>query len=723
MKKFTLFAIAALFSVVAFAQKANKQANQLASVARIALQNPVRAQQIPAGLSLQSNMQKFSSRRAQRRAVTSADDLVGTKMILNTYYTYSEEAGLQFDAPAYAGNSVEIVKNEDGSLSIVNFLSGSDQSITIVPDFENGTFTIPNGQVAYVHEEVGDCILKNMMADGDLTGTIYDDALVINEIYAIVVASGNYAGARLTPYTSSVITSANGKMAWIDSDGEAKDIDVYLLANDETHVVTVYNFADWETAVDIQLMEEQTFVIKPQLIYSSSSNGDYYTCSAIPDSYNIGSEEITGTGTANTLTSDTNFTCYNGGKSWFGNQGAFTITAVGLEFVYPVIPDVAAMPATPEVVDISEYNADNGYGAVILDIPTTDADGNLIKTSKLFYQLYSDINGVIAPITFTTDLYKNIEADMTEIPYTLNDDYDFDTTDGYKRVWLNFDYSNYTRIGVKSIYKGGDAVNETEIQWIECQPLFAWHHASSELLNEIRAANELSKTDGWTNGAEEFTAAIDAAIAAYLDEDATVESMTAALEALKQAEEEFTAANAGVASATWVAKDQEYTNGQELGEFQIDDFLIGKFEAGSYSTSAKFYTSGNAVRFYAGNTLTITGNSGVKKITQIIINVSGKGYNKPMTVDTGEYTDNATDFSGVWQGEATSVTFTNAATAQARILSIEIKYELSDEAVGISTVQTVTIPVDGIYNLQGQRLSEKPQKGLYIMGGKKYVVK
>jgi hypothetical protein len=43
--------------------------------------------------------------------------------------------------------------------------------------------------------------------------------------------------------------------------------------------------------------------------------------------------------------------------------------------------------------------------------------------------------------------------------------------------------------------------------------------------------------------------------------------------------------------------------------------------------------------------------------------------------------------------------------------------------VGISTVQTVTIPVDGIYNLQGQRLSEKPQKGLYIMGGKKYVVK
>ena len=45
------------------------------------------------------------------------------------------------------------------------------------------------------------------------------------------------------------------------------------------------------------------------------------------------------------------------------------------------------------------------------------------------------------------------------------------------------------------------------------------------------------------------------------------------------------------------------------------------------------------------------------------------------------------------------------------------------DLVGSGTVQTVTLPVDGIYNLQGQRLSEKPQKGLYIMGGKKYVVK
>ena len=644
-------------------------------------------------------------------------------MMLNTYYTYSEDEGLQYSAPAQEGYPVEIVKQEDGSLAIENFINGSDELITINVDFANGTFTIPVGQVAYVHSTAGDCVLTNFQSEGDLTGTINGEILIINEIYGVVVAEGQYKDYLLTDYTTSALVKPNGKMAWTNSSSENKDVDVFLLQDEEEHVVTVFNFAEWGTAIDIQLQDEQKFVIEPQLVGSSSTGGDYYTSSAIAGTNYIGSEEITGTGTANTLTSSSNFTAVSDKNYWYGNQGAFTITANGLEFVYPVIEDVAAIPANPAIVNLSEYNAENGYGAVIFDVPATDVDGNDLKTSKLFYQLYSDIDGVTAPIVFTSDLYENIEEDMTEVPYSFIDDYDFDTYNGHKRVWLNYDYTNYTRIGIKSIYKGGDVVNETEIQWLDIAALRELQAALSELANEIEAAEALQSTPGWTEGQDDLAEAIDAAIEAYLDDDATVASIQEALEALQKAEQAFEAANALHGTASWVAKAQGYTNALELTDFDIDEFIKGTFAAGTYTSSSKYYTSGSHVRFYAGNTLTIAGDAKyVSKITKIQLTFTTAQYNKSISTDNGTYTKGST--TGLWEGEATSVTFTNDDSAQARITQIDVMYEKTDEALGVKTVETVTIPVvGGIYNMQGQRLNEKPAKGLYIMSGKKFVVK
>ena len=65
--------------------------------------------------------------------------------------------------------------------------------------------------------------------------------------------------------------------------------------------------------------------------------------------------------------------------------------------------------------------------------------------------------------------YKNLEEDLSVIPYSLYDSYDFDVEDGYKLIYLNFDYTNYNRVGVKSIYLGGDETNETEIQWFKIE--------------------------------------------------------------------------------------------------------------------------------------------------------------------------------------------------------------------------------------------------------------
>jgi hypothetical protein len=52
----------------------------------------------------------------------------------------------------------------------------------------------------------------------------------------------------------------------------------------------------------------------------------------------------------------------------------------------------------------------------------------------------------------------------------------------------------------------------------------------------------------------------------------------------------------------------------------------------------------------------------------------------------------------------------------------DISFSFDDEPTGINMVQGIEQKDDSYYNLQGQRVSQ-PMKGLYIINGKKVVVK
>ncbi len=125
------------------------------------------------------------------------------------------------------------------------------------------------------------------------------------------------------------------------------------------------------------------------------------------------------------------------------------------------IPNVAAVPAQPSIDDM----AYSPVGAFIdFTITAEDAEGNAVIDSLLSYKLYyKDAEGVQNEVTFTTDLYEKIEADMTEVPYGFTEEYDF--YDG--RVYLNMDISGWTAIGIQSIYAGGDEINSSDISWYE----------------------------------------------------------------------------------------------------------------------------------------------------------------------------------------------------------------------------------------------------------------
>ena len=132
------------------------------------------------------------------------------------------------------------------------------------------------------------------------------------------------------------------------------------------------------------------------------------------------------------------------------------------------LEDKAATPANPTIVEFMPYTVSNGYAGLSMDIPTTDVNGEPLMTSKLYYKIYTDIEKDIQPMLFPADEHNNIDEDMTEIPYRFTDDYDI-VYGGYAAYWYH-DTKNFNRIGVQTIYRGGNEEHTSEIVWLDIKP-------------------------------------------------------------------------------------------------------------------------------------------------------------------------------------------------------------------------------------------------------------
>lgn len=406
---------------------------------------------------------KIAAYRSPRK-IAAVDELVGDFMLVSTYLEYGEE-GWEYATPAEGATPISIAKVDDTTISISGFTSDATEAITATIDVETSTISIPVGQTL-LETDYGPIVLGNAQGDEPLTGSIATDGSVyIQGIwFGEIGGDGQYAGYLWTNYYYSYITPSNGTMSWGEG-ADAKSHPVYI-EQDEAKTVTVYNFAGLETAIDVTMKEDKTFVIEEQLMFNSSSYGSVYTTGILVQNGKYYLDDFTGTISANALVGDGTWALYSPTKgSLFNLSDPATITLTDGEFQYPVIPDVAATPANPEILEVSPYDASKGFGHVVADIPTVDVNGNDLSESKLFYQFFSDVEGDIQPIVYTASLYENLDEDLTIIPYTLDDDYDFDVTAGKKLVYLNFPF-DYDRIGVKSIYTGGGETNETEIQWL-----------------------------------------------------------------------------------------------------------------------------------------------------------------------------------------------------------------------------------------------------------------
>ena len=143
----------------------------------------------------------------------------------------------------------------------------------------------------------------------------------------------------------------------------------------------------------------------------------------------------------------------------------------------------------------------------------------------------------------------------------------------------------------------------------------------------------------------------------------------------------------GVPADVYVAANQNYENAEEVTEIQIGKDGKGVLDMADGQNAPKYYTSGVALRMYAGNTLTISSERVIGKIEFFFDKGNKQPQHQMLEANVGTYT--LDDLLGTWTGDEKEIVFTcpNESGNQARIAKIKIYY--IDYAS-----EEVTVPAD-----------------------------
>jgi len=144
------------------------------------------------------------------------------------------------------------------------------------------------------------------------------------------------------------------------------------------------------------------------------------------------------------------------------------------------LPDYATTPINPDIFNFDYLDVDDSY--VLFNIPAVSAlDGGTLIKNKLYYQFYYYKDLEVVPLVLTKDLYPELDADMSEIPY------------GFSKqglVYMDILYlrqpkqeiDSWYMIGLQSIYYGGGERNTSEIVW--------WTNPTPDGIQDLKDAND-----------------------------------------------------------------------------------------------------------------------------------------------------------------------------------------------------------------------------------------
>lgn len=112
-----------------------------------------------------------------------------------------------------------------------------------------------------------------------------------------------------------------------------------------------------------------------------------------------------------------------------------------------------AAPLPPKLTAFQHYDPNpwGGPGGLQFTLSYYSSDFNYLDPSHLYYNLYIDDELV----TFSPDDYQNLETEMTDVPYSFSDQYEFYKYDeNHCTIYFYKDVKK--KIGMEAVYVDGD---------------------------------------------------------------------------------------------------------------------------------------------------------------------------------------------------------------------------------------------------------------------------
>lgn len=178
---------------------------------------------------------------------------------------------------------------------------------------------------------------------------------------------------------------------------------------------------------------------------------------------------------------------------------------------------------------------------------------------------------------------------------------------------------------------------------------------------------DVAAVDAATGAVTLGSVAGTATITATAAEDATYSSATASYTiTLVEAGLEFK-------TVTFVFNQKSGSSAETITRHE--DYITCVVARADASNNPNEYSDGSHLRFMGKNTMTLSGAT----IREVLFTFTGSSYVKDISASVGTIAKGTT--ASVWTGESTEVVFTNTESGQARIISVEVKYTVADDAV------------------------------------------
>lgn len=553
------------------------------------------------------------------------------------------------------GATITVMNGAEAVVSGTTLNKGTELVITVVVDDQHKLVSVNNGETTLTAETDGSYKLT-LVADANITAVLSDyPNLTIAQFKALAVG----AEAKVT----AIVTNIDSKATWLQ-DAEGNSLYVYATGIEGVEVgkqvtlggvrgeykglvqltkpVLVGTATDPETAITATTLDETKYkalvandaaklvninglVFVKGTANNTSGGSLEFTLGATTVNVRVekGDADALNAAILSNLTAGVTINIKNANIGWFNAPQVAISRADQIEVVWNVSADIDKTEIlVGETAQITAAINPNFMAATVGDITYEALDPTIATVSE---------TGLVTGVATGKATIKVIAGDkFTTVSINVTA-----TVTKYTISWTVGENGTLTSaMAGETALTSGDEVEVDTVVTFVVAPADGYRLASVTI--------------------GEGTA--DTSFAGQTTFDVTVTANTTVAIAFEVIPSEPTL----VAAFDFTA--QGYANATEITTLTVGDYTV-TFAKGSNSNTPKYYTNGNAVRCYGGNTITVSGTG----IAKIVITFGSSDGSNAITADTGSFDTNT------WTGSADSVKFTvSGSSGNRRIAKIEV---------------------------------------------------